>query len=84
MINQIINLKSQEKLKLPYHWLDLASMFFGVNAIKDELPWGSGLSKDNIARYLNLPEENSPHRAEQGVDHLILCYDKLIGFQVIK
>jgi len=77
---QIIELKLHEKLKLPYHWLDLASMFFGANAKESKLPWGLGLSKDHIATFLDLPKEKSPHRAEQGVDHLLLCYQKLIGF----
>lgn len=84
--SQFIDADLQEKKLWPYHWLDLASMYFAASLIKKkedpsiELPWKTGLSKDNIAKVLHLPPENKPHRAMNGVDHLILCYKMVIGF----
>ena len=70
----------QETLNWPYHWLDLASMFWGICLRDKKYPWKSGLSKDNIAQYLSLEKEASPHRAMNGVSHLLACYRKLVGF----
>ncbi len=82
---QIINPDEQERLLWPYHWLDLASMFWTKSIKKgttnpSQLPWNTGISKDNIASVCNLPPENKPHRAMNGVDHLILCYESVVGF----
>ncbi len=82
---QMIDPDQQEMLKWPYHWLDLASMYWGSimeNAMKQNLsfPWEKGLSKDSIAHDLKISEEKKPHRAINGVDHLILCYKNVIGF----
>ena len=38
------------------------------------------LSKDRIAQNNSLPKEERPHRAMQGVDHLLLCYRHVVGF----
>jgi oligoribonuclease len=83
--SQLIPVKLQEELLLPYHWLDLASMFwakqmesFAKN--KGPAPWKKGLSKDTIAAFYKLPKEKSPHRAMNGVDHLICCYEAVVGF----
>jgi oligoribonuclease len=82
---QLIDTYTQEKLFWPYHWLDFASMYWALEiekcmrthqAIPDELK----LSKDMIAQNLNLPKEARPHRAMQGVDHLLLCYKNVVGF----
>ena len=43
-------------------------------------PWKTGFSKDRIASTYHLPAEETPHRAMRGVDHLILCYQNVIGF----
>lgn len=59
----------------PYHWLDLASMFW----IKEQLPEYMLLSKDNIAWRLGIEAEAKPHKAMQGVKHLIKCYMELAG-----
>jgi DNA polymerase-3 subunit epsilon/oligoribonuclease len=40
----------------------------------------AGFSKDQIAKSLNLPPEEKPHKAINGVNHLILCYKHLVGF----
>lgn len=84
--SSLIDPDLQEKLKLPYYWLDLASMYW-VEALrrgqKDAryFPWETGFSKDNIAQIYHLPSEKKPHRAMNGVDHLLLCYRQMINFK---
>jgi oligoribonuclease len=68
--NQIFPPEYTNEIGWPYHWLDLASMFW----ITEQLPEYMLLSKDNIAERLGLPPEGKPHRAAQGVKHLIRCY----------
>jgi DNA polymerase-3 subunit epsilon/oligoribonuclease len=82
---QIIDPDLQEKLLWPYHWLDLASMYWAKALTKkqteaNKMPWVTGLSKDKIAKVYKLPPEENPHRAMNGVDHLILCYEAIVGF----
>ncbi|KPK33507.1 MAG: hypothetical protein AMS24_00870 [Chlamydiae bacterium SM23_39] len=79
--SKIIDPQIQEKFLWPYHWLDFASMYFALlikktNTIEDKIY----ISKDKIAEELSLPKEKKPHRALNGVNHLLLCYEKLIGF----
>ncbi len=78
--DQIIPIDIQKEIELPYHWLDLASMYWGrifySNPIDDNIP---PLSKDNIALNLGIPPEKKPHRAMDGVKHLISCYRALFG-----
>lgn len=77
--SQLVDPKIQETSKWPYHWLDLASMFWSLT-LKDYYlkktppPWELGISKNNIAKTLGLQEETLPHKAMQGVEHLIECY----------
>jgi len=79
--SQIIAPEKQDKLGWPYHWLDLASMFWSLTIKQHQtMPWDIGLSKDAIATHYNLPEEPLPHRAMNGVDHLLLCYKTVVGF----
>lgn len=84
--SQLIDADLQEKKFWPYHWLDLASMYWTASLIKKrqdpsiEYPWKTGLSKDLIAKTYHIPPENKPHRAMNGVDHLILCYKTIVGF----
>lgn len=83
--SQIIDPDLQEKLAWPYHWLDLASMYFALSfkKAKEEkktFPWDTGFSKDQIAKHYKLPPENKPHRAMNGVKHLISCYEAVVGF----
>jgi DNA polymerase-3 subunit epsilon/oligoribonuclease len=81
--NQIMPLETQEELELPYHWLDLASMYFARSLDVEKpinghnLPHIIRLSKDAIASYLGIPPEKTPHRATNGVHHLIACYRSL-------
>ncbi len=83
---QIIPVTTQEKKLWPYHWLDLASMHWAMTLNKKKntpilpFPWEMGLSKDNIAKAYQLPPEKTPHRAMNGVDHLISCYKAVVGF----
>jgi DNA polymerase-3 subunit epsilon/oligoribonuclease len=82
---QLIDPDTQEKLLWPYHWLDLASMFWAENMQKAKnadapFPWQTGFSKDKIAQFHKLAPEDKPHRAMNGVNHLILCYEAVVGF----
>ena len=83
--SQLIDPDTQELLNWPYHWLDLASMYWALSLVKAKdkkgpLPWETGLSKDLIASRYKLPPEAKPHRAMNGVDHLLLCYQTIVGF----
>lgn len=80
--SHILDFKTQEAAQLPYHWLDLASMYW---AIKLKIERASpetilSLSKNSIADAYGIPPEKMPHRAENGVAHLIACYRALVGF----
>lgn len=79
---QLINPRIQEENFWPYHWLDLASMFWALQLKAHQIqgsppPWVLGISKNKIAKALGLNEERSPHRAMQGVNHLSECYFSL-------
>lgn len=82
---KIIDPYQQEKLFWPYHWLDLASMYWALEIKKCRethapIPDELRLSKDTIAKALMLPPEKRPHRAMNGVDHMLVCYHKIVGF----
>ena len=80
--NQIMPIEIQQELELPYHWLDLASMFWSriVDTNRDHImETPIPLSKDSIAEYLSIPKEEKPHRALNGVRHLISCYRQLFS-----
>lgn len=79
---QIMPVDTQHELELPYHWLDLASMFWSriVDTNRDHImETPIPLSKDSIATYLGIPKEEKPHRALNGVRHLISCYRQLFS-----
>lgn len=83
--SQLVDPDVQEQLLWPYHWLDLASMYWAGSIKKGaaglgNYPWETGYSKDKIAIAHSLPKEESPHRAMNGVKHLLLCYKAVIGF----
>lgn len=83
---QLVDVYTQERLNWPYHWLDLASMYWVVMSqryLLQGLPFPSqlNLSKNEIAREFNLPSEVEPHQAVNGVDHLIQCYQAVIHTQ---
>jgi DNA polymerase-3 subunit epsilon/oligoribonuclease len=83
--SQLIPFEKQDRLLWPYHWLDLASMYWAttihsLKKNKKDLPTDLALSKDSIAAVYHLPSEEKPHRAMNGVNHLILCYEAIVGF----
>ncbi len=84
MFSQIISSSAQEELKWPYHWLDLASMYWSRSILENKIPWEKGVSKDVIAKAFQLPSEDKPHRAMNGVKHLIICYETVVGFPLKK
>lgn len=80
--SQILDVYTQEKMELPYHWLDLASMFWALeikngNRSSKRPPSEACLSKNAIAQYYQLPPEESPHSALNGVNHMLLCYNSV-------
>lgn len=82
--SQIIDVHVQEEFHWPYHWLDFASMYWALQ-IKEcqkqnKVPSELLVSKNAIAKHYHLPEEPKPHTALNGVNHLILCYQTVIGF----
>lgn len=82
--SQIISAYQQEKYHWPYHWLDLASMYWALkiqnSRRKEGILTPINLSKDSIAKEYELEKEPRPHQAINGVDHLILCYEAVVGF----
>jgi len=80
--SQIMTVETQVELDLPYHWLDLASMAWMKLFAKDVkyLDGIAPLSKDNLAQQFGIPPEEKPHRALNGVKHLIECYKALLSF----
>lgn len=76
---QLIDVDTHEKLDWPYHWLDLASMYWTTRlkeSREKRIPFPEELltSKDEICKFYNLPKEQLPHRAMNGVNSLINCY----------
>jgi len=83
--SQLVDPDLQETLQWPYHWLDLASMYWAKSIAHAKqkqalFPWETGFSKDKIALTFKLPCEKQPHRAMNGVNHLLLCYEAVVGF----
>ncbi len=82
--NHIIDVYTQESLLWPYHWLDLASMYW-VRVMDQHLELGTtiplktNLSKNSIAKVYDLPEESTPHTACNGVNHLLACFQKVFN-----
>jgi oligoribonuclease len=82
---QIVDVYTQETLNWPYHWLDFASMYWAllcrsVKEGKDQFPQAINLSKNSIGKLFSIPPEEVPHLAKNGVDHLINCYRRVVGF----
>jgi oligoribonuclease len=83
--SQLIDPDTQELLSWPYHWLDLASMYWAMAMKKMQEkngspPWETGISKDHIAHVYSLHGEEKPHRAMNGANHLLACYEAVVGF----
>jgi len=84
--NQLVDVYTQERLNWPYHWLDFASMYWAFllnkhHNMHTSFPESINLSKNEIAKAFNLPPEATPHRAINGVNHLIQCYQVVLGEQ---
>ncbi|MEM1282292.1 MAG: 3'-5' exonuclease [Chlamydiota bacterium] len=83
-LTQLIPIPKQEELKWPYHWLDLASMYWALllkqcNTEQKAFPSNMTLSKNEIAERFGIPPESSPHKAMNGVDHLMACYEAVLN-----
>lgn len=82
--SQLVDVYLQEKHRWPYHWLDFASMFWALSVRRSnsELPFPReiDLSKNAIAALFGIPKEAEPHSAINGVNHLLSCYEKVVGF----
>lgn len=86
---QIFPEEVQTQLRWPCHWLDMASMNFAITILGMKM---SGLhednicrfripfSKDGIARQHGLVPESKPHKAMNGVDHLMEIYKRIVGY----
>ncbi len=86
---QLIEPYTQEKHHWPYHWLDLASMYWAMLAKKNAesgvpFPEKISLSKNSIAKVYEIGSEAEPHRAINGVNHLIECYEAVLGTNLCK
>jgi oligoribonuclease len=80
--SHLIETELQERYSLPYNWLDLASMFWAKQIGLHVSPHLIELSKDKIAKLYNIAPESMPHKALNGVDHLIACYEQVVGFPI--
>ncbi|MCB1118599.1 MAG: 3'-5' exonuclease [Chlamydiia bacterium] len=77
--SQIVDVYLQEQLNWPYHWLDLASMFFAHRVSRQEkFPPSLKISKDDIAKHFGLSPEPRPHKAMNGTKHLMQCYNAVV------
>lgn len=86
MFAHIVDPDDQERLGFPYYWLEMASMHFAKLLSEGErktTPWETGFSKNKIAAYYGLKEERYPHNALAGVEHLITCYEAVVGFPAL-
>lgn len=86
-LTQLIDIPTQEQLLWPYHWLDLASMYWALlvertRKADKEFPEEMSLSKNEIAHEYGLPPEEHPHRALNGVNHLMECYEAVLGVHI--
>jgi oligoribonuclease len=78
--SRLVEVDTQERLLLPYYWLDLASMYWSKRIAEKPSSYTFSISKDGIAKHFNIADEEKPHRAEAGVKHLIECYNSVVGF----
>ena len=83
----ILTEDEQRRADLPYHWLDFPSMNFvvclqnlrcaGTTSTSNYM--SIPFSKDYIAYANSLPAEEKPHRAMNGVKHLLLLFKNIVG-----
>jgi len=82
--SQIVDVYTQDRLNWPYHWLDLASMYWAILSQKNSIqsipfPETLNLSKNEIAKIYGIPPEVEPHLAMNGVTHLMQCYQAVLN-----
>ncbi len=82
----LFTVEEQKSNKQPLRWLDLCSAHQALSikrAQEKPVPFFPSISysKDGIAKQLGLPPEEKPHGAMNGVDHLISCYRRDVGFE---
>jgi len=74
----------QDALRFPYCWLGLEAMNWALEARLvaegERAPYRVPLSKDGIAASHRLAPEPKPHRAMNGVAHLLAIYRDIVGF----
>lgn len=85
--SQLIDPYKQEALNWPYHWLDLASMFWAMEVSRhndsgEPFPEVLSLSKNDIAARYNLEAEPTPHTAYNGVLHLLSTYQAVLNIKI--
>lgn len=91
---QLMSQDRMNELHMPYHWLDLASMywikFYGsfypipsLDSPYKDLNYEISLSKDSIAYAFGIPPEPKPHKALMGAEHLIRCYEAVSSLRPI-
>ncbi|MCH9611248.1 MAG: Oligoribonuclease [Chlamydiales bacterium] len=78
--NQLVSVQMQTEFRWPYHWLDLASMYWARKG--GQISEEKELSKNAIASSLGLAREADPHRAMNGVIHLMQCYCSLFSLSI--
>lgn len=81
LFNKIVSERLQKQYNWPYHWLDLASMYWTFLHYEKKSKLGEiqekDLSKNHIAEHFGIAPEPYPHRAMNGVNHLVHCYQAL-------
>lgn len=73
---KLMGVDTLEEIHAPYHWLDLASMFWVLKGHHKE---NFSLRKDHICDSLGIEKEVMPHKAMNGCNSLIDCYYALLG-----
>lgn len=64
----------------PSYWIDFPSVHFGVMMNNGVDPDDIQFAKDKIAVTHELPPEEKPHRAMNGVEHMLLLYENVVSF----
>lgn len=90
---QLLSQYQMNEHNMPYHWLDLASMYWikyygsfwpipSLDSHYKDLFYEISLSKDSIAASFGIAPEPKPHKALNGVEHLIKCYEAICSSRI--
>lgn len=90
---QLLSQYEMNELNMPYHCLDLASMYWikyhgsfwpipSLNSPYKDFCYELSLTKDSIAASFGIPPEPKPHKAMKGVEHLIACYEAIASSRI--